>query len=335
MRTKLLIVLAISLILPVPAFPQREKKTLVKEENRTVKASNAVLWRNPQRIATRDVFYGSGGKAGQPVGRYRFIEEDKGGTSPKFVVEDARGVRWKVKLGREAQSETAAARLVWAAGYFTDDLYYLPTARIDGMKKLSRGQEFVSATGVVQRARFERVDKSIKKIGDWSWYDNPFVGTREFDGLRVMMALINNWDLKQANNGILNVRGQELRYLVTDLGATLGKTGGNWSRSKNDWEDFVRSDFIEEVEPTTVDLVMRTRPPVVYAVAVPYYYKRSRMENITEDIPHEHARWIGRLLAGLSTEQIRDAFEAAGYTTYEINVYTREIRERIQRLARL
>jgi hypothetical protein len=335
MRTKILIVLAISLILPVSAFPQREKKTPVKEGNRTVKAPNAVLWRNPQRMATRDVFYGSGGRAGQPMGRYRFIEEDKGGTSPKFIVEDGRGVRWKVKLGREAQSETAAARLVWAAGYFTDDVYYLPTARIDGMKKLSRGQEFVSASGIVQRARFERVDKGIKKMGDWSWYDNPFVGTREFDGLRVMMALINNWDLKQSNNGIYNVRGQELRYLVTDLGATLGKTGGGWGRSKNNWEDFVRSDFIEEVEPTKVDFVMNTRPPVIYAFAMPYYVKRSRMESITEDIPFEHARWIGRLLAGLSTEQISDAFEAAGYTSYEVRAYTNKIRERIQRLNRL
>src|SRR5262245_36104608 len=130
MRAKLLIVLAISLILPASAVSQAERKRVVTEGNRTVKSANAVIWRNPQRIAARDVFYGSGGRAGQPVARYRFIEEDKGGTSPKFIVEDGRGVRWKVKLGREAQSETAATRLLWAVGYFTDDVYYLPTARI-------------------------------------------------------------------------------------------------------------------------------------------------------------------------------------------------------------
>jgi len=333
-RTKLLTVLAISLILPASAFPQRPRR-VVTNEMRTENAPAPVLWRNPQGIANRNVFYGSGGKAGQPAGRFRFIEEDKGGTSPKFIVEDGRGVRWKVKLGQEAQSETAAARLLWAAGYFTDDVYYLKAARIVGLTRLSRGQEYVSMDGTIRGARFERREKSIKKVGDWSWYENPFVGTREFDGLRIMMAMINNWDLKQANNGIYNVGGRELRYVVTDLGATLGKTGGNWTRSKNDLKDFIRSNFIEEVEPNTVDFVMNTRPPLVYAVAVSYYSKRSRMENVTEDIPLANARWMGRLLSGLSLEQIRDAFRAAGYTPDETNTYARKIRERIQQLNRL
>lgn len=332
MRTRLLIILAISLILPVSAFPQREKKTAKIDQGRIVKAPVAVLWRNPRGIGSRNVFYGSGGKAGQPAGRFRFVEEDKGGTSPKFVVEDGRGIRWKVKLGNEAQSETASARLLWAAGYFTDDVYFLPSARIERLPRLNRGQEFVSANGTIHGARFERVDKSIKKMGDWSWYDNPFVGTKEFDGLRVMMALINNWDLKQANNGIYIVGGRELRYLVTDLGATLGKTGGNWQRSKNDLEDFAQSEFIEEIEPTKVDFVMNTRPPVVYAVAVPYYFKRSKMEAVTEDIPLSHARWIGRLLAGLSVQQINDAFRAAGYAPGEVIAYSRKIRERVRQL---
>jgi hypothetical protein len=51
-----------------------------------------------------------------------------------------------------------------------------------------------------------------------------------------MMVLVNNWDLKKANHGIYNVQGRELCYAVTDLGATFGKTGGSWGRSKNDIE---------------------------------------------------------------------------------------------------
>lgn len=329
MRKKFLTILVIALALPIFAAPDGAKKTVKLKEKPTASALKAVLWRQPQNIQTRNLLYGPGGIAGQPKGSFRFIEEDKGGTNPKFVVEDARGVRWKAKLAEEAQSETAATRLLWAMGYFTDESYYLPRMKVVGLPRLSRGQEFVSADGTVRGARLEKVDKAVKKVENWSWFDNPFVGTKEFNGLRIMMALVNNWDLKKSNNGIYNMHGRELRYVVTDLGATFGKTGGNWSRSKNDVQDYVNSEFIEEVEPTTVDLVLRNRPPLLYAVAIPYYYKRTRMEDVAEDIPRAHARWTGTWLARLSTEQIADAFRAAGYTPREVAAYTKKIRERI------
>ncbi len=259
----------------------------------------------------------------------------KDGTSPKFVVEDGRGVRWKVKLGEEAQSETAAARLLWAVGYFADEDYYLHRLRVESLPHLSRGQQFVSANNVVREARLERVIKGIKKAGNWSWFDNPLMGTKEFDGLRIMMALINNWDLKTANNGIYDLQGRELRYVVTDLGATFGKTGGDWSRSKNDVEDYISSRFIEDIKADEVDFVLNSRPPVLYAVAVTYYYKRTRMENVGEDIPRAHARWIGSWLAKLSAQQISDVFRGAGYAPPEVTAYTRKVRERIRQLNEL
>jgi hypothetical protein len=335
MRMYVLILLLIGLVLPISGAPRLVKQTVKEQEKSTVKTARAVIWQAPQAITKRNLFYGPGGAAGQPKGRFRFIEEDKGGSNPKFIVEDARGVRWKVKLAEESQSETAATRLLWAVGYFADESYYLPQMRVVGLPRLSRGQEFVSANGVVQGARLERRDAGVKKIGTWSWFDNPFVGTKEFDGLRVMMALINNWDLKKGNNSVYDVQGREIRYVVSDLGATFGKTGGDWSRSKNDVEDYLRSRFIEEVEPTTVDLVLNSRPPLLYAVAVPYFYKRTRMENVAEDIPRAHARWIGSWLAKLSPAQISDAFRAAGYAPSEIRAYTRKVHERIQQLSSL
>ena len=91
----------------------------------------------------------------------------------------------------------------------------------------------MSPGGVVRAARLERKDPAQKKLGDWEWKKNPFVGTRELDGLRVLMALMNNWDLKTSNNAIYET-GVELRYLVSDLGGTFGRTGSNFSRSKGD-----------------------------------------------------------------------------------------------------
>src|SRR5215212_4965370 len=114
MRTKMIAFLVITLLLTVSASSAKTRKAQKENAARTVK-TRAVLWRQPHDIASRDLFHGPGGKSGQPRGRFRFIEEDKGGSSPKFVVEDANGVRWKVKLGDEARSETAATRLLWAS----------------------------------------------------------------------------------------------------------------------------------------------------------------------------------------------------------------------------
>src|SRR5580698_6295099 len=77
-----------------------------------------VLWRDPVDIASRDLIYGPGGAKDQPRDPFVFVKEDTSGTNPKFVITDANGVKWKLKLGEEARPETAASRLVWAAGYF-------------------------------------------------------------------------------------------------------------------------------------------------------------------------------------------------------------------------
>ncbi|HEU4391973.1 MAG TPA: hypothetical protein VFV34_29575 [Blastocatellia bacterium] len=290
------------------------------------------LWKRPDDIQTRNLFYGPGGEAGQPKGPFNFIEEDHGGTSPKFVVKDSRGVRWKVKLGPEAIPDTAATRLLWAVGYYVDVNYYLPQVQVSGLPKLSRGQKYVSPDGTVRGARLER---TLKKSEDWSWFDNPFVGTREFNGLRVMMAFMNKWDLKQQNNAVYDQRDQEQHYFVSDLGDTFGKTGSILSRSKGNVRDFVKSKFIDHVSGSNVDLVMHSRPPILCVFNVPYYVERTRMEKVSEHIPRADARWIGQWLARLSNNQLADAFRAAGFTSEEVNAYVGKLRERINQLNEL
>jgi hypothetical protein len=330
MRRIVLSLTSFSLILSISVHSESKGKSAPAAKGTGKKV--LALWRQPSDIRTRNLFYGAGGQAGQPKAPFHFIEEDRGGTNPKFIVTDARGVRWKVKLGEEARPETAANRLLWAAGYFTDVDYYLPQFHVAGLQKLSRGMKYVSVDGTIHGGRFER---SHKKIGDWSWFENPFIGTREFNGLRVMMALINNWDLKKENNAIYNVNDSELRYVVSDLGGTFGKTGGSWTRSKGDVDDYVDSRFIHKATARDVDLVIHDRPPALYAVAVPYYVKRTEMEKVAEDIPRGHAKWIGHQLCQLSNNQIKDIFRAAGYSPAEVEGYSRKLRGRINQLTAL
>ena len=111
--------------------------------------------------------------------------------------------KWKAKLGIEAQPETVATRLLWAVGYFANENYYFPELKVEDLPpRLTRGQEFVGSASEVKGVRLQRHPADEKKAGNWSWHKNPFTGTRQFNGLRVMMALLNNWDLKDENNAI-------------------------------------------------------------------------------------------------------------------------------------
>ena len=307
-----------------------------KAEQNPAANQPAVLWRQPGDISTLNLVYGAGGSehAPDPNGTYTFDKEDMEGTSPKFDVKDGQGVKWRIKLGQEPQAETAATRLLWAAGYFVDEDYYLPEIKVEGLPTLHRGQSFVSEGGIVHRVRLERKNKEIKKIGNWDWFKNPFVGTRELNGLRVLMALLNNWDLKTINNAIYLVDGEQ-RYLVSDPGTAFGKTGNSISRSKSDLKGYEESKFIEKETPVEVDFVMHSRPFLPTIVNLPNYQKRSKMEDVTKHIPRADAKWLGHLLGQLSEEQIRDCFRAAGYTPDEVKGYSQEVEKRIAELKAL
>lgn len=278
-----------------------------------------VLQRPNHDVATAELAWGPGGKERAPQPPFRFGEEDLQGASPKFSVTDGQGVEWRVKLGPEAQVETAAVRLVWALGYFAEEAYYLPRAEIDGLPRLKRGHEFTVGRTVVG-ARFEPRRDDLERAGTWGWDRNPFVGTRELDGLRVLMVLLNNYDPRQANNLVLLARmadgRREAQYLVGDLGAALGVVGGKGGpRRKNDLDAYRRSPFIDRVEDGTVRFAYRTAPEgwgLPIFVLHPFYAagelkKQRDMNTVSVD----SARWIGSQLAQLSDAQLLDAFRSA------------------------
>jgi hypothetical protein len=294
------------------------------------------IWRDPGAMASLDLTYGAGGKAHapDPMGTFTFVGEDPAATNPKFDVADDQGVQWKVKLGPEASAETAATRFLWAAGYFADEDYYMEDLTVKGLPTLRRGQNFVSSGGIVHGARLERKRTAVKKLGDWDWFDNPFLGQRELNGLRVMMSLLNNWDLKQVNNSIYVVDG-ERHYVVSDAGATFGNTGNALTRSKGKPEEYEDSKFIAKVAPEFIDFVLHSRPFFMGAVQSSNYRDRTRMELITRHIPRADARRLGRRLSVLTDDQIGDAFRAAGYGAADVEVLTRVMRTRIAALQAL
>jgi hypothetical protein len=297
-------------------------------------SGKAVLW-HQRDVATCNLLYGAGGEEHAPAGRFTFVQEDLGGTQPKFEIEDERGIRWKAKLGVEARSETAATRLVWAAGYFTDEDYYVPELRVEALPNLKRGREYVSGDGVVRGPRLERQTPGEKRAGGWSWQENPFVGTRELNGLKVLMALINDWDLKEVNNSIYDEQNGEQRYAVSDLGASFGRNSNEYSRSKADVEGYQHSRFIKEIRPQEVDFVLQHYPFWVSGVRTVHFREYGRMEQLVQHIPRTDVTWVGQLLSQLSDTQIGEAFRAAGFSAQEVEAYTAAIRARLAQLSTL
>jgi len=305
-------------------------------------AGSGVLWCAPEDIGSRNLYDGAGGAQDQPRGEMTFIEEDLSGTNPKLEVRDQDGTRWIVKLGPESRPEVPASRLVWAVGYFTPEDYFLPELTIRGLPPhLRRGQELVGPGGIVRKVRLKRHLSGERKVGAWLWGQNPFVGTRELDGLRVMMALVNNWDLKDENNAIYEYTDHPDRpgrvYLVSDLGSSFGPSGMGLSKesSRGDLQSYSRSEFITNTTPGEVDFAVPSRPNPLLLFVPWRYISRLGLCWIGRHIPRAHARWIGQILARLSVDQVRDAFRAAGYAPEEVEGFARTVEERIARLNQL
>ena len=335
---QVLLLVVFSVLVSQPISPQPKRPNDSKNS-----VAQPMIWRNPGNISSRNLLYGPGSPELAPVGPFTFVKESKSGESPKFIVRDARGDEWTVKLGPEAQAETVSTRLVWAVGYFAEEAYYFDEVRVSGLPRLSRGQDYVS-DDMVHGARFEPERSSMKAGSSWGWRNNPFKDTRELNGLKVLMILLNNFDAHSGNNRIIYVSGPhatEARYYVTDLGATLGRAGGlGGTRTKNDLADFLSTKFVRGVDARdgVVEFDYDTRPSGLGHLSVlhPLYYRHEvNKEKAMRGIPVAHARWIGSLLAQLSDEQFRDAFRAANYSDGTRESYVRALRERITQLTQL
>jgi hypothetical protein len=328
---------------PARAMPGASEAKNGKDNDAPIRADqlhHPTLWHAPGNIAELNLYWGQGGEKHQPATPFTFESEDKNGTNPKFDVRDANDRKWRVKLGPEARPEVVASRLLWAVGYYVNDDYVVEQAQVPGLH-LSRGMNLVK-DGRFEDARFARKPKGQKKVGIWEWKQNPFTGTRELNGLRVMMAVMNNWDLKDVNNAVYDDSdsGQQI-FLVSDVGATFGTNGLSWThaRSKGNVNSFKESKCITRETDAEVDFAT-PKPPTAalvesFGFAAKEYAMREHLEWIGQNVPRQDAKWMGSLLGQLSRQQIVDAFRAGHFPADEIDAYADLVESRIQELKTL
>ena len=270
----------------------------------------AQFWVEPADLASRDLFWGPGGKenAPPPDEKWQFEERDNKalGFSPGFDVKDSRGIEWSVKQGPEAQSEIVASRLFWALGYHQPPTYYVRQWTMHGEKW----------AGPKDAARFRPNLPWMKRGGDWSWHEGPFTGTQPWRGALVMMALLGNSDLKPSQNTIYELRepreGAKRWYVMRDVGQALGETGMIWPK-RNDIDKWEKEAFIEGVREDGT---------------VRFNYS-GLWKELFRDLRPEDVRWTAERLARISDRQLEDAFRAAEYEPELAQRFIRRLKQKI------
>ena len=300
--------------------------------DRPMHSAHAVVWRDPGAVEALDLAAGPGGRDGAPLPPFTYVEEHFSGSRPCVSVRDARGRRWRVKWGDEVQVETLATRLAWSAGYFVETTYYVADGRVERIGELKRAGTCVDATGLFEHARFELEEEDAITHFDehsWSWADNPFVGTRELNGLKIVMMWLSNWDAKDvrdvargSNTAIFEYRlpdgSREARYLISDWGGAFGRWGNVVNRGRWDCQGFA------EQTPHFVTGVQ--------GEFVRWGYSGQRTSDIAEGIRLDDVKWLMQYLGRVTAAQIAAAVRASGGTEDEAACFTKTLLDRVQQL---
>lgn len=273
-------------------------------------------------MASYDFEYGIGGSEGQPQPPFEFVNEDSSGTSKKINVTDARGRNWNIKWGHEPRPSVFCTRLLWALGYFVETEYFLPKGRVNDVHDLKRAAVKVSEDGSFIDARFQWRTDSPKylKGQHWTWSKNPFVGTHQLQGLKIISLLVSNWDTKEPNLSIFedNSTGSpRYLYLDDDWGASLGKWGNPVTWSKWDCTGFAD----------------QTRRFVKRGVngSLQWGYDGKSKEELTS-VTIDDVQWLLQYLGRVTDAQIRTGLAASAATTKDVECFARSLRDRIEQL---
>ncbi len=271
-------------------------------------APMAELWIEPE--GTRDLFWGVGGKrlAPDPAARFTVIEVKRGGFSRGYTVTDSDAQEWSVKFPPEAGPEVAASRLLWGIGYHQPPVHYLAEWQAD--KATSPNPQLPA------RFRQDKPDlHGLDAEGDWSYYDNPFAGTRQMNGLLVLQVMLGNSDLKKEQNALYvldkPLHGARRWYVARDLGQTFGRTGA--------------------LDPPRGDIGVFEETPFILGVQNGYvrFDYRGRHKALLERITPADVRWICERLSRLTDRQLDDAFRAAGYPKVTADRFIRRLEQKV------
>ena len=268
----------------------------------------AELWVEPEH--DRDLYWGVGTRrlAPDPSLTYKVLEVKRGGFSMGLTVEGPGKRKWSAKFPPEAPTEVVASRLLWGLGYHQPPIYYVGKWNANGSPDPNPQLP----------ARFRESKPDLYGLDDkdiWSYYRNPFVGTRELNGLLVLQVMRGNSDLKDEQNALYELtrkfEGASRWYVARDLGQSFGRTGV-LDAPRGDPKVFEETPFIKGMAGGYVR-----------------FEWRGRHGRLMERMTPADVRWICERLQRLSDDQWNDAFRAGGYAPQIAERFIKRFKQKI------
>ena len=254
------------------------------------------------------------------LGEFKKIK--KTNTKPKidFISEvNGRKRKFKMKLGSEVHSEITASALASTLGFHVDISQYVKDFKLELPKEISlkdlkkewnsyfseydfenhvkhfgkddKGISYVT----FKEALIETRPEGLTRVGPWAWGKHGHRSLRETRGLFLFNIWIANNGLKEAANNKLvmkdgNKKIKEFFHYQHNLGFSFGRF------FKEKPKDFPW-DVIKEKNNDAVEL---------------FFYSFETNSGF-EHVSYSDAKWMTRLIAKLSREQIVDAVELGGW----------------------
>ncbi len=293
----------------------------------SIARGQSVIWHDPGSVEQLDFRYGIGGAELEPKPPFSFVKEDMSGSNPKISVRDANGRTWVIKFGAEASPDTFATRIVWAVGYWVEPNYFVMDGVISGVHHLTRARREVDEQGHFHNGRFQLRSAKPEYLANinWNWDNNPFVGTKELNGLKIMMMLVSNWDDKDfrdavsrgANTAIYR-DGERYIYFIDDWGASMGRWGKILTRSKWNCTEYDRQskELIKGVENGAID----------------WGYAGQHTHLMTDGIRVSDVKWLMQYLGRVTDRQLYTGLISSGASEEDAGFCAEGLRTRIQEL---
>jgi hypothetical protein len=320
--------LTVAVLLIHPAATQKkERPAPVRNEV----LARAQLWR-PTNVPAIDVKAGPQGKGAFPFRatvRCEYLEEELGGSSPKFLCAMGKTLEddFKVKFGAangEVYGEVLATRLLWTLGFGADRMYPVIVDCIGCPKELG-GDERPGGERRFDPAVIERRTQGWqwRDQGErgWEWTElkliDPAAGgatIAQRDAYTLLAVFMQHSDSKPEQQRILclgtpprssKVRCNQPFLMISDLGLTFGKSSGRNANA-------VASVNLANWKATPIWKQQKGKKPVPGCIA---NMSRSFTGTLSDPVISEEGRqFLAGLLAQLSDKQIRDLFETARVT---------------------
>lgn len=235
------------------------------------------------------------------------------------TIRNGKKIKFKLKVGSEMHSEITSASLIAALGYNVDISKYVRDFKMILPKKTSFREfkkewnsyyldydldKYIKEKGKTEdgheyiiwtEALIETKPEPIKRIGPWAWGENGHRSLREVRAILLFNMWVANLDLKEAENNKMVLKPStdgefEMFHYQHDMGFAFGRI------------------FREKPGAFQWDLVSKVTPNAVH-INFHNFQNNSGFDQVT----FSDAKWMVRLIARLSREQITDAVKLGGW----------------------